>query len=329
MNNKIKEIIRHFVCLPPVNLVLRNLPLQHSKILFYHGVALSPDATIETESIPVDVFVKQLDYIKKNYKVVSIDEFLYLYLNKELNGNEVVLTFDDGYKNILTTAAPILADYNLPYSLYITTNNISNGRLFPTTINRLIVYASSLKRISLESIKQDFDLSTERLKIEVQNRISKILKTQPIEMVDSIVSELESQISDDEYLSLRNKYSSIEPLAWDEVKQLSAESLITIGSHGKDHICCHSKQSESALRSQIFGSKEEIENKLNIQCDVFSYPNGNYTELSNSLLKEAGYKCGLSTKRWDVYKGSEYAIPRLYVPYDYERFVYSMVTYPF
>lgn len=125
------------------------------------------------------------------------------------------------------------------------------------------------------------------------------------------MAELESKISHEEMLELRERYSSIEPLNWNECKQLSQNPLITIGSHGMDHICCHNKQSAEELKRQMLESKREIESRLGLSCDIFSYPNGNFTDASNKILEDAGYAMGLSTKRWDVYKGSVFSVPRL------------------
>lgn len=299
------------------------------KILFYHGVATKPDKDIETESIAVDDFVRQLKYLKKYYRLVGIREFLHLYANHQLKGDEVSLTFDDGYKNILHTAAPILDEQNVPYSLYLTTNNISNGTLFPTTINRIVVRASSLHSMDLDSVHAHYDLSTPELKEQAQNQISRILKTSHIELVNQIVTELETKITSEEMFELRERYNSIEPLCWEECTELVKDPLITIGSHGMDHICCHSEQTKEEVRRQLLGSKQEIESRLGISCDIFSYPNGNFTEESNTLLKEVGYKMGLTTKRRHVYDGTLFSVPRLYTPYDYERFVYSLTTYPY
>ena len=324
----ITNTVRKYFVSAHLDSLYRHL-LRMPKLLFYHGIAIEPDSDIEPESISIYEFTKHLKYLVRYYRIISINEFIELYVTHKLRGDEISLTFDDGYKNMLYTAAPILSDFNIPYSLFLTTNNISNGALFPTTINRLVVRASSLKAIELDCIKQKFDLSTTELRTHAQNTISWQLKTQSISVVNQIVAELESKVSKDEMLELRRKYKSIEPLNWNEAKQLANDSLCTIGSHGMDHICCHNKQSIEELKRQFEGSKSTIEEKLEVPCEIFSYPNGNYTEDSNKLLKESGYKYGLSTKRWNVYKGDRYSIPRLYVPYDYNRFVYSLVTYPY
>src|SRR6185369_10656248 len=83
--------------------------------------------------IRADRFEAQLDYLRRHFQVISLAEFL-----KARNGNArlpdraVVLTFDDGYRNFLTSAAPRLAARGLPVSLFLITDKIqSDGEAKP------------------------------------------------------------------------------------------------------------------------------------------------------------------------------------------------------
>ena len=293
-------------------------------VLFYHGVSNRPNPIVETESISVADFILHLNYLKKHYNVISVSEFEQRYEEQKWRGNEVLLTFDDGYKNIYSTALPILEKFKFPFMVFATTNNINNNSLFPTTISRLVVLASSLKRLKLKTQALDVALTNDASRVEVANKVSMYLKTLPFEEANKLVEELVGLISDDEWSSVRETYSSVNPMNWAELKFVSDSPLCTIGSHGLDHICCHAKQSENELYEQITNSKLVLQEKLGIGCDYFAYPNGNYTERSNEIVKAAGYKLGFSTKRLPINAMTLYNIPRLYVPYDFSRFVYSI-----
>lgn len=296
-------------------------------VLFYHGVANNPDSIIETESISEAEFIRQIVYLKRFYHVLSVKEFEERYLQEKWEGNEILLTFDDGYKNILTTALPIFEEYKIPFVLFLTTNNISNNCLFPTTVNRLVVLASSLKRLKMSTCRIDTDLTADNRNMVVE-KISHELKTCSLQEVDMIVNELLSVVSKDEIETLRVRYPSVNPLSWDEAKTVAESPLCTIGSHGLDHICCHSSQDIDEVSRQLNDSKMVIEQRLGVSCDYFSYPNGSFTEQSNHIVERAGYRLGFSTRRLPVNALTQWNIPRFYVPYDYSRFVYSLTTYP-
>ena len=296
-------------------------------VLFYHGVSETPDPVIETESISVTDFTFQMEYLKKHYHVVSVQEFEDRFMAKKWEGNEVLLTFDDGYKNMLSTALPILEEYGFPFVLFLTTNNISRGELFATTINRLVVLASSLEHLQLHSCNMDTPLTSQN-RTMVADNISKQLKSRSLRDVRTIVEELSTSISKDEMNNLRERYPSINPMNWSEAKQVAASPLCAIGSHCVDHICCHANQKSEDVIFQIQESKRFIEEQLGIDCEYFSYPNGNFTEQSNKAVEDAGYHLGFSTKRMPIQALTQWNIPRLYVPYDYARFVYFISTYP-
>lgn len=327
----LKETVRHII----VNSLKKHphfFPIKQPKILFYHGVAEKPNPLIEIESISINNFISQLKYIQKYYQVISIEDFYERYLNSNFDGHEIVLTFDDGYRNILTNALPILCEFKFPFSVFLTTNNISNQSLFPTTIARLIILGSSLKDIEIPFLKQKCRLSSLEERIIFSNSISKYLKCLPLHEVKIIIEELITQLPSGEMEELRKRYNSVEPMNWNEAVKLSCESLVSMGSHCIDHICCHDKQSDDEIYKQLKLSRDTIIQKIKCKCDILSYPNGNYTQISNNIAKEVGYKFALSTKRESILKNNEKEwniFPRLYVPYDYERFVYSLISYPY
>lgn len=294
-------------------------------VLFYHGVAENPDSLIETESISAEDFRKQMAWLKKNRKVISAAEFEERFKARQWEGDEVLLTFDDGYKNMLTTGLPILEEYGFPFLLFLTTTNITHNRLFPTTVNRLVTLASSLKVLHLDGEEYSLDGDAQQT---VMNRISWRLKREPQNVVDYIVGSLLKQLPNEEIEKLREQYPSVNPMTWDEARLIAASELCTIGSHCIEHICCHANQDINEVGYQIAESKRIIEEKLGVNCDYFSYPNGSFTEQSNRIVEEAGYRLGFSTKRLPLNALTQWNIPRLYVPYDYSRFVYSLTTYP-
>lgn len=254
------------------------------RVLFYHGVAEKiKDSTIETESIKASDFERQLKYIIKYFSPISVDRFYEKFVNQSWKGGEILLTFDDGYKNMLYTALPLLEKYNVPFVLFITTENITDSGLFPTTINRIVNLASSHRRSLLNPQS-------------VADSISRRLKTEPLKNVDELCTEMLSKISGKELELLRKEYSSINPMNWDEVREISKSPLCHIGSHCVNHICCHDKQDEDEVRRQFSQSKKEIETRLGVQCKYLSYPNGNYTPRVEAIAGECGYKMAFSTK---------------------------------
>lgn len=95
-------------------------------ILCYHSV------TKQTHSITSDpwklklnvtLFESHLKFLQKYYRVISLQEFLEVQREgRRLQPFTVVLTFDDGQRNFLTLAAPLLAQYSQPSTVFIITD---------------------------------------------------------------------------------------------------------------------------------------------------------------------------------------------------------------
>lgn len=155
-------------------------------------------------------------------------------------------------------------------------------------------------------------------------RVSTLLKTESLADVENICKNLLASLPSDKISSLRAKYSSVNPMTWDEVRQIAASPLCTVGSHCMTHICCHKWQDSSEIRRQLDESKRAIERQLSKPCDYLAWPNGNYTAEAERLAAEAGYKMAFSTKYKTVNTSGIMSIGRIYVPYQYDRFKFSI-----
>ncbi len=303
---------------------------QTPRILFWHGVDQIVDQKVEAESFDVFTFKRQIAYLNKYYEIISLDDFYNRYQNKEFTNREIVLTFDDGYLNNLNVVYPILNELNLPFTVFVSTEHIETGELFPTSIARLIIYGAVLKKINVPYLKIDNeDISDIENRNIIYSKVINTLKTKPLEEVRKIVSELKTNLADQDYITLVEKFKSVKPMNWEEVKKLHSLG-VTIGSHCKHHICCHSNQQKKEVKAQIKVSKKIIEQKLQTECKYFAYPNGDYTEASNGFVKTSGYKMGFSTEKnikiENVHNTS--IIPRIGVPLNINTFKIFINLYP-
>jgi peptidoglycan/xylan/chitin deacetylase (PgdA/CDA1 family) len=93
----------------------RYLPRSRSgtAVLAYHLVGAGTQAVVD---LPLDVFRRQLDWLKDTCDVVSLDEALDA---PQAPGLRAVLTFDDAYRNFLERAWPELQARQMPAILYV------------------------------------------------------------------------------------------------------------------------------------------------------------------------------------------------------------------
>lgn len=88
-------------------------------VLMYHSV----DTTQWRFGVSPETFERQMRFLATRRKVVALaDVVAYARGEKTLPKNAVAITFDDGYNDTHTTAFPILKKYNLPATVFLTTD---------------------------------------------------------------------------------------------------------------------------------------------------------------------------------------------------------------
>jgi peptidoglycan/xylan/chitin deacetylase (PgdA/CDA1 family) len=86
-------------------------------ILLYHHVS---NTTPASTSVTPEIFEQHLQYLADGYNVISLERAVNALKAKQLLPERaVVITFDDGYRNIYENAHPILLKYAMPYTVFV------------------------------------------------------------------------------------------------------------------------------------------------------------------------------------------------------------------
>ncbi len=94
------------------------------RILCYHGINKSPASYY---SIATSDFASQMEFLKKNYKIISIDQLAVLLAERQtFPPRTVAISFDDGFEDFYANAFPILKRFNIPATSFIPTGFIDN-----------------------------------------------------------------------------------------------------------------------------------------------------------------------------------------------------------
>lgn len=81
---------------------------------------------------PVSVFEQFLRSIKSDYNPISFRQLVEsLHRREPIPANAVAITFDDGYRDNRTIAAPLLKQYDMPATFFVTSDYIGTDRVFP------------------------------------------------------------------------------------------------------------------------------------------------------------------------------------------------------
>jgi peptidoglycan/xylan/chitin deacetylase (PgdA/CDA1 family) len=118
--------------------------LSGTSVLMYHSVGNNSEFfTVTKES-----FEKQMKYLKdRNFSVISLRELADQIKNGKPIANTVAITFDDGYKDNIEFAYPVLKKYGFPAAIFVTTGSVGEENFLS---------ADDLKKISLEELVEIF-----------------------------------------------------------------------------------------------------------------------------------------------------------------------------
>lgn len=101
-------------------------------ILVYHRVSpLYYKKEFPYANVFPEEFDRQMGYLKGNFEVITLSEYIGRASENRLSGKEVCVTFDDGFKDNYLYAFPILKKHGLPAVFFLTTKYIGTDTLFP------------------------------------------------------------------------------------------------------------------------------------------------------------------------------------------------------
>lgn len=259
-------------------------------IIMYHRIgANNEDWSLDT--LDTSVFEKQIKYLTKTHKIISLEDFAQNLIDKkELPKRVAVITFDDGYKDNYKNAYPILKKYKIPATIFLTTGHIESNKLFWWDKIGYILLNLKQKEINLEDIgliKPCLIQKNRNIFDETMYKFSIILE----EKKHEIINELEKIFNKD----IPKEIGKNNTLSWDEVKEMS-ENNIDFGAHTVNHPILTQIPLNQA-EFEISQSKKDIEKRLNRKITTFSYPNGladDYNKDIIDLLQKYGFICSVT-----------------------------------
>ena len=258
-------------------------------ILCYHGVTNKKSYGIENYSqkhIKYKIFREQLKSIKNSSQVISMNDVVEMYKNG-INSKEnlVAITFDDGFKNNIEIAVPILDDFNFKATFYITSGLIGTNKLFwvDQIENSINHYKKENLKIDLNGEIFDFQTKTKYKKIQALNSIKKYCKQAKNSEKNRVVDYVNNLCEGKTFNT--NKVSNYEVMNWQDVKKINQEKNFIIGGHSLRHDLFSKIETESQLKNDIETSIELIQNKIGYKITHYSYPEGQSIHFNNKIIK--------------------------------------------
>jgi peptidoglycan/xylan/chitin deacetylase (PgdA/CDA1 family) len=260
------------------------------QILTYHRVLPQWDALAIAPVAATD-FRKQMKLLKDCYHVVSLEQLLKDLDAGQLKPGTVCVTLDDGYRDNLDFALPILKAYGIPATIFLATDFIGGkGTLWydkvmeafrKTTRSDFTLAEAGITKHTLKGLTGRFHPA--HLALEWLKNFSPSEREAKMKLVYAA-------------LDLKSEPSVNLMLDWDQVRSMRREN-ISFGAHTCSHPIL-STISREANEFEITESKAVIERELREPVTLFAYPNGrkgDYGDDAKMALTKAGFACALTT----------------------------------
>lgn len=298
-------------------------------IVMYHFVRdLQHSRYPEIKGLTVDQFKEQIEYIRKYYNVIKMEDLISAVSgNDSLPPNPLLLTFDDGYFDHFVNVFPILDEKKIQGSFFPPAKAIKENQVLDVNKIHFVLATVTDKSKVVESIfsmldelRKEYQVQSNeyyRTHVPTEGRFDTreviFIKTTlqrelPEEVRKIIVDRLfKKYVTSDEGAFSRELY-----MGFDQIKCMRQRGMF-FGSHGYDHYWLGTLDQQSQEREVDLSLAFLKEIGSDSGNWVMCYPYGSYNETLLTILRERGCKLGFTVivDIVDLRKANPLLLPRL------------------
>ncbi|MBN9006587.1 MAG: polysaccharide deacetylase family protein [Rhizobiales bacterium] len=245
------------------------------------------------------------------FDLVSLDEMCARTRRPTAPGRFAALTFDGGYRDVLTHGYPVLAKHDVPFAVYIPT-------AFPDGVGEawwlaLPEIVARHDRISLvmDGQEQHFNAADIAAKHELYDFLANWMQTLAPAALSAAVNDLCRRYSVDLAALSRDAF-----MTWQDVEKLATDSRITIGSATVNYPVLAALPDDAARRDIEMG-KAVTEAVTGREVRHFAYPfghPGSFDARHGLMAEQAGFVSAVSNVSGVIRpdgRSELYALPRV------------------
>lgn len=270
---------------------------KHLVVINLHRVNVA-DAAANVDEGTLDMtpdgFDSLLATLRRYFNPIGLNELRDHLDGRPLPSHSVLLTFDDGYRDNLERALPLLLRHQLKAVFFIATHYVEHRRLF--WWDRLSYALKHARQSTIElNYPHPLSLSLDSGVGEAERTLQQLIKTTRALDVNRLLDELVAAAQVQWDASMERCLADELILDWDGVRKLRAAGM-EIGSHTRTHRVLQTVP-ESEWESELQGSRHDLEAKLDQEIYAIAYPVGRSIQARPELcsaVNRAGYRLGFT-----------------------------------
>lgn len=242
------------------------------QIICFHGVCEDHHQLINGRFMHLTRYTELLTSLKRYFHVISYNDFLDGKLHPEkLN---ILITFDDGYRNFITLALPVLRQLEIPVVLFV--NDPEEQVNWPDLFDILTVGLKDGRLVLEKLLPPGAPKSA--------NEWRSWLKLQDTSTVLQFTRDLKQALPE----HLRNNYAVFHELLSDEeLQEVQLSGWVTLGNHGGNHMR-YPSVTEAERKYDLQRVTDRLQ-RIGCKHPPFAYPYGDNDAISAQNLEAWGY----------------------------------------
>jgi peptidoglycan/xylan/chitin deacetylase (PgdA/CDA1 family) len=248
---------------------------------------------LKHNEITPDFLDRTIHALKRwNLDIVSMDEVCRRVVTLAAPRRFVSLTFDGGYKDLLTSAYPVLSRHDVPFTVYVPTAFADGvGEAWWLALESIIAHEDRLSLV-VDREERHFSIATPAEKSALYDFLNRWMRSLPPSDLSLAINDLCRRYSID--LSALSRAASMD---WDDLAKLAADPRVEIGVATLNYPVLSNLKDAAALREMTMGATV-AETALNRKVRHFAYPFGDAASWQRkhaAMATEAGFASAVSS----------------------------------
>lgn len=269
-------------------------------ILMLHGVGV--------DGYEVDDFDDLLTYLRREFRIVHLADLMtYDGTMPVFDEPTVALTFDDGLRNNVTHAYPVLQSHSAPATFFVCPGLIDAGGWLWT--HELRARLEMLLTTALGELAAACGIDEG---MQIDGFVERCKRMDVARRADTMTRVAAATAG---FVPSDRQRADYALATWSDLASLDP-ALVVVGSHSSSHSIMVGLDS-SQLHEEVVASRSRIEARLGRSAEFFCYPNGDYDDAALAAVR-AAYSAAVSTRVGSLGAGTQapHELPRVAVDDD-------------